>query len=279
MPSSHLVTLDATVRSGRVGAAELFMGGDDQLLSGFPIDARVGDGNTVGHGCQIAGVFLIARIQIAFQHHPDDVGVAIDALVDHILPNPCLERVILPGVVVGAIHQDGTGQVLCREHGDRLLDADRIVIGTGAAAQHDMGVRVARGLDHAGLTVRIDTEKRLGRAGGDHGVDGRGQVAVGAVFEPDRHGEPAGHLPVGLGFGGACANGSPADQPGGVLGNDAVEHFGGRGNTHLGDLGQEAACAFEAQADIVAAVEPGVVDQALPAHRGARLFKVGAHDQ
>ncbi len=60
-----------------------------------------------------------------------------------------------------------------------------------------------------------------------HGIDGDLQIAVGAVLEADREGEAAGHLAVGLRFGGAGADRPPTDQVGQIMRGDRVEHLAG----------------------------------------------------
>ena len=49
------------------------------------------------------------------------------------------------------------------------------------------------------------------------------------------------------------------------------------GNAETQDLEQEAACEPQAGVDVAGAVQMRVVDQALPADRGARLLEVDAH--
>src|SRR5690606_18830173 len=50
-----------------------------------------------------------------------------------------------------------------------------------------------------------------------------------------------------------------------------------RGEPQGDDVAEEAAREVEALVDLEASVEEGIVDEALPADRGARLLEVGAH--
>ncbi|MCY1516558.1 hypothetical protein D9M68_511940 [compost metagenome] len=111
------------------------------------------------------------------------------------------------------------------------------------------------------------------------GVDRHGQAAVGAVLEADRGGQAGGHFAVGLGFGGARADGGPADQVLQVLRGNRIERLGGGGQAHLGQVEQQLAADVQAVLDLEGVVQVGVVDQAFPADGGARLLEVHAHHQ
>ena len=76
----------------------------------------------------------------------------------------------------------------------------------------------------------------------------------------------------------ACADRPPGDQVGGVLRRDGIEEFGGAGHAQLVHFPQQLARQAQAVVDAEAAIEARVVDQALPAHRRARLLKVHTHD-
>ncbi len=80
-----------------------------------------------------------------------------------------------------------------------------------------------------------------------------------------------------LRLGGARADRAPADQVGDVLRADHVEVFGAGGHAHFADGQQQLARGAQAVVDLEAAVHVRVVDQTLPAHRGARLFEVHPH--
>ncbi len=76
---------------------------------------------------------------------------------------------------------------------------------------------------------------------------------------------------------GAGTNRAPADQVPDVLGRDHVQKFAGRGHAQAVDVDEQLAGDAQAFVDAVAAVQVGVVDQALPADGGAGLFKIHAH--
>ncbi|MNV57951.1 hypothetical protein D3C71_1503070 [compost metagenome] len=59
---------------------------------------------------------------------------------------------------------------------------------------------------------------------------------------------------------------------------EQVQEFGGNGQAQAADVQQQFAGAAQALVDAEAAVKAGVVDVALPAHGGAGLFEVDAHD-
>ena len=97
-----------------------------------------------------------------------------------------------------------------------------------------MAIGVARGGHDRRLALPIDAKEMVGPRRRLHGIDGGDGTAVGAIFEADRHRQTRGHLPVGLAFGGAGADGRPADQIGDVLGHHRIEQLGSRRQAHLG---------------------------------------------
>ena len=82
---------------------------------------------------------------------------------------------------------------------------------------------------------------------------------------------------MALAFGGACADGAPADEFADELGREQVEEFGGDGHAELQHVQQQPAGHFQALIDGVAVVHVRVVDVALPADGGAGLLEVDAH--
>jgi hypothetical protein len=113
--------------------------------------------------------------------------------------------------------------------------------------------------------------------GGLDRVDGDLQVAFGAVLEADRRREARRQLAVHLAFGGAGADRAPGDQVTDVLRADHVEKLAAGRHAHAVDVQQQLARDAQAFVDAEALIEVGVVDQAFPAHGGARLLEVHAH--
>ncbi len=178
-----------------------------------------------------------------------------------------------------AVDEDGFGEVGFGEELLGLGDVGGRVVGAGgAAAKDDVAIGIAAGDDGGGGAVEVDAEEGLGLGGGLDGVDRGGDGAVGAVFETERHREAGGHLAVGLRFGGAGADGGPADEVGDVLWGDGVEKFGGGGQAEVEDVAEECAGEPEAVGDVVGAVEMRVHHESLPADGGARFFEIDAHD-
>src|SRR5919106_360628 len=145
------------------------------------------------------------------------------------------------------------------------------------AAQDDVAVVVAAGLDDLHLPALVHREEMVLLARGEQRVDGDLHVAVGAVLEAHRRREPGGELAVYLALGGARADRPPGDQVADVLRRDDVEELAARGHARLVDAHQKIARDAQALVDAEAAVEIRIVDQAFPPHRGARLLEVHAH--
>ena len=110
-----------------------------------------------------------------------------------------------------------------------------------------------------------------------HRVGGDAHIAVGAVLEADRAGQAGSQLAVNLAFGGARADRRPRHQIGDVLRRRHVEEFGAGRQTEIVHRGKHVAGETQALVDVEAAVEVRIVDQSLPAHRGARLLEIDAH--
>ena len=112
---------------------------------------------------------------------------------------------------------------------------------------------------------------------GQDGVDGDADVAVGAVLEAHRSRQAAGQFAVHLAFRGARTDGTPGDQVADVLRTDDVEKFAACRHAQAVDVHQQLPRDAQAFVDAEGLVEVGVVDQPLPAHRGARLLEVHPH--
>ena len=81
-----------------------------------------------------------------------------------------------------------------------------------------MAVLVALGLHNRDLAVFVHRQKVVATRCRLDGVCRDLDVAVRAVFKPNRCRQARGQLAVDLAFGGACANRAPADQVADVLG-------------------------------------------------------------
>ena len=82
---------------------------------------------------------------------------------------------------------------------------------------------------------------------------------------------------MGLAFGGAGADGGPADQVSDVLGHHRIQQFRGRRQPPFRQVQQQSTGPAQASVDVVAAVEMGVIDQPLPAHGGAWFLEINPH--
>jgi len=261
------------------GAGELGGAPAEEAFGGFPADAGVGDGDAVAEFVNGSGEGLVAFEEVAFEHDAHEGQGAVAALLDDAAPDVFLSGRDFAGVGVAAVDHDDLGQPGGGELLFGLADAFGVVVGAlTSATEDDVAPRIARGADDAGDAVLVHAEESVGVTGGLHGVNGHLKAAVGPVFESDGHGEAAGHFAVGLGLGGAGADGGPGDKIGDVLGDDGIEELGSGGQAHAGDFEQEGTGAAQAGFYVVSAVEVGVVDESFPADGGARFFEVDAHD-
>ncbi len=109
-------------------------------------------------------------------------------------------------------------------------------------------------------------------------VDGDAQTAISTVLEADRRRQPRSQLAVHLAFGGARADGTPRDEIGDVLRRNHVEEFAARRHAQTIDVDQHLAGNAQPFIDAETLVQIRIVDQPLPAHRGARFFEIHPHD-
>jgi cobaltochelatase CobN len=84
---------------------------------------------------------------------------------------------------------------------------------------------------------------------------------------------------MSLRFGGARADRGPGDEFGQVLRHDGIKRFGAGGQAQLGDVQQQLAREENALLNVKGIIQIRIVDQSLPAHGGARLLEVHAHDR
>src|SRR3546814_3694903 len=76
-----------------------------------------------------------------------------------------------------------------------------------------------------------------------------------------------------LALGGTCSNRAPCHEVGEVLRGDDVEELAPGRQSAPGEIQQQPARQVQAAVDAEAAIQVRIVDQSLPAHRGARLFE------
>ena len=220
---------------------------------------------------------LAAFDEVRFHHHADDAPLAGGDLAADIGGDRRLAPVVLGRVGVRAVDHQPLGQPGARELLARRLHRRRFVVRILAAAQDDVAVVVAARLDDRHLAALVHREEVVLLARGEQRVDRDLHVAVGAVLEADRRREAGGQLAVHLAFGGAGADRAPGHEVADVLRRDHVEELAAGRHAGLVDAHQQIARDAQALVDAEAAVEVRVVDQALPAHRGARLLEIDAH--
>src|SRR5699024_693958 len=207
-----------------------------------------------------------------------DAFVALLDLDGKVVGNDGLTAVVLVAVGVADVNHDawrqpGLAKPLCG-----CLGVFRRIIGRFPAPPDDGAVFVSTSGNN-GRVPPLGYRQEVMRLGSRlDGINGDANAAAGTVLEPYRAGKPRSQLTVDLTFGRACANGSPGHQVGDVLGRDHVEVFATCGQAHGVDVNQQFSGGSQALVDIEAAIKVGIVDQAFPADRCARFFKIDTHD-
>src|SRR3546814_13129454 len=83
----------------------------------------------------------------------------------------------------------------------------------------------------------------------------------------------SGLFPMYRALGGTGSNRAPCHEVGEVLRGDDVEELAPGRQSAPGEIQQQPARQVQAAVDAEAAIQVRIVDQSLPAHRGARLFE------
>src|SRR5690606_7710662 len=256
---SAVIVRSAAALAGAQGVANLTVHAAYRLHGGIPVDAGIGNGNAVFQLGQILVDCLAPPTDMTFHHQADDGAVTFRDLVGNVVHYQRLEGRVLVGVGVAAVNHDvgldaGLFQLLLAQR-----DADRVVVGLAVAAtQHHVTIAVAAGRHDGHLALVVDTHETVRAGGGLQGVDRHAEVAVGTVLEADRGGQAGGQFPVGLGFGGARANGRPGDQVLQVLGRNRVQRLGGGRQAHVGQFAQQLTADVQTVFDLEGVVQVGV---------------------
>ena len=214
---------------------------------------------------------------MAFDHHAHDALFPGGKLFRDFRNDAGLAFVVLAAVAVAGVDHQARRQSRPFQFGRCRGDSGCVMVGHGASAQHDMGLGIARGRGDRRAPVFVDGQEVMGVGRGQHGIDGDADIPVRAVLEPHRTGQPRGKLAVDLALGGARTDRAPGDEVDDVLGRHDVEELAGRGQAQCVDLQQQTTRQAQPLVDAEAVVETGIVDQALPAHRGAGFFEVDPH--
>ena len=212
-----------------------------------------------------------------FRHHTDNTLVARRNLTRHVGAYVHLAPIVLGTVGMGKIDHQALLQPGRRQLPGRCVHARGVIVGLGPAAQNHMAVVVAIGGNNGRVPAFGDRKKMMRLARSLDRVHRNPDIAVGAVLESNRTGQPRGKLAVHLRLRGARADRAPAHQVGDVLRRDHVEVLHPGRHAQLIDVEQHVARQAQALVDAERAVEVRVVDEALPTHGGARLLEIDSH--
>src|SRR5262245_11472397 len=166
----------------------------------------------------LAGLELLAAFdQVRFDHRADDAPLAGGDLRADVACDVHLALVLLGGVGVRAVdHQP----LLELRPGELLAggrDARRVVVRALAAAQDDVAIVVAARLHDRDLPALVHRKEMVLLPRREQRVDRDLDVAVGAVLEAHRRGQPGGELAVHMAHGGARPDGAPGHEVTDVL--------------------------------------------------------------
>ncbi|MNH26767.1 hypothetical protein D3C79_868370 [compost metagenome] len=134
-----------------------------------------------------------------FEHHANNRTVACQALAQYVFEHCRLAQRILGAVGVAAIDHDPRCQSSLGQPLACVGNAGLIVVRSlMAAAQNQVSVRVAQGLDNRRVALAVHAEVPVRMGGAAHGVAGNRDTTVGTILEA--HGQPqaADHLTVNL---------------------------------------------------------------------------------
>ena len=250
----------------------------------LPADARVGDRHAVrevGARAPVLRLALLAFVDVRLDHDAGDGLLATCELSGNVRGALGLVAEVL--VAVAVAHVDHDAGVPLRQRLEQVglagLDARGIIVRAALAATvDDVQVRVARRLDDRGGALVRDAHERMRLTRCADRIDRHANATVRRVLKADRHRETRHQLAVQLRLGRTRADRTPRVQVREVLWRDGIEHLARHGHAHAREIEEELARHTQTRVDLERAVQVRVVDQTLPADRGARLFKVRAHN-
>ena len=114
-----------------------------------------------------------------------------------------------------------------------LCHMTALIVWLAATAQDQVAVGVAMAAHQCQLAITGRLGIEVGRPAGEDRLYRDPDIAVGTVFKADGAGKGRGQLAVELGFGGASANGPPADEIPQIEHAGEIEKFGGTGEPFL----------------------------------------------
>ncbi len=214
---------------------------------------------------------------MTLDHGTENTLFAARDLSGDILGDPHLLVRLLAAVGVAEVDHDLWHQSRLLDRGGGDVDALGVVIRPATAAQDDMGILVAGGGEDRRVPVLGQRQEDMRARGGMDRIDGDLDAAIGGILEADRTGQARGQLAVTLALGRARADRAPTDQIGDILRADQIQKLGAGWHALGIEIEEQLARQAQALVDLEAAVEVRIIDQALPAHRGARLLEVDPH--
>ena len=161
----------------------------EQFAAFFPAYATIGDADAIGQ--RLARHQILATgFEMAFCHDAENPVITIGNLAAHILPHIHLAFRLLAAVAVTEIDHDA-----CRNSGLGKTAAGSIhtggvVIGFLATAQDQVTVLIPGSRDDRGMPGLGHRQKMVGGLGCADRINGDLDVAISAILEPDRAGQP-----------------------------------------------------------------------------------------
>lgn len=221
----------------------------------IPVDAGVGNTLTVGQSSgTFGGDLLLTFDKVGFDHDSKDVArvfVTGRELGGDGFDDSDLVCVFLFRVAVRTVDHDSCGKTRGGEFGRHRSDVLGRVVGSSVGTtEDDVAGIVSVCLDNSTDALFGYGEEDVLRRGGFDGINGNGDASVCTIFESDGHRQTRAQLAVDLGLGGSCADCTPRDEVGSVLGRDGVEEFGSGGKTEIVDFEKEASGETETLVDL-----------------------------
>ena len=91
---------------------------------------------------------------MTFDHHADQRTIALQALFEHVVEHCGLSRRVFAAVGVAAVDHDSRRDIESGQIAMHLSNAVAVVVRSAVtAAQHQMGIGIARRLDDRGMTL------------------------------------------------------------------------------------------------------------------------------
>ena len=247
---------------------------DRYLLTPFAKRSVIARGQYGGRGS-----IQLTFVDITLDHHAHDSILPLLNLLRQDSRDFRLVPMILLRIPMATIHHKPLPQALLLQRRLCIPDALRIEIrALRPPSQNNKAIFIARCAHNSDQPRFRDGKEMMRMLHRTDRVDGNIKRTIRPVLKSDRKRKPRRKLPMQLTLRRPCPYRPNAQQISQELWGNGIQHLAGNRHSHIRQVDKQLPAYAQALVYPEAAVDVGVVDEALPSDRGAGFFEVGAHD-